>query len=152
MIHPLLTLPSRFFFSNFAKQSIFENCIMGVLRSKTRILVTHQLDLLSSADQVCLVSPLPLTPLLPPTSPSRLSLRVSCAYVHHQIVVLKDGNVVDHGNYSTLMSTSEEFSRLIKTHVEIPEEAPQEGSKKKKKEKENAGSGEARGMKEMRGM
>jgi hypothetical protein len=60
--------------------------------------------------------------------------------------VLKDGDVVDHGDYNTLMSTSEEFSRLIKTHVDVPEEAPQESGKKKKKEKANGGASEARGM------
>eukprot|EP00026_Physarum_polycephalum_P000563 Phypoly_transcript_00564.p1 GENE.Phypoly_transcript_00564~~Phypoly_transcript_00564.p1 ORF type:complete len:1454 (+),score=273.03 Phypoly_transcript_00564:76-4437(+) len=93
-------------------KSIFEHCIMGELRSKTRILVTHQLDLLSSADQ---------------------------------ILVIKDGNVVDHGDYNTLMNTSVEFARLIKTHVDVPEEAPQENGKKKKKEKGNGGASEVRG-------
>jgi hypothetical protein len=58
--------------------------------------------------------------------------------------VLKDGNVIDHGDYNTLMRTSEEFARLIKTHVDEPE-PDQDNSKKSKKQKQASGGIEARG-------
>jgi ATP-binding cassette subfamily C (CFTR/MRP) protein 1 len=33
-------------------KSIFDNCIMGALKDKTRVLVTHQLQFVSKADLV----------------------------------------------------------------------------------------------------
>lgn len=60
-------------------------------------------------------------------------------------MVLKDGNVIDHGDYTTLMRTSTEFSTLINTHVEAPSGEAEEKPTKKKKEKQANGNNEARG-------
>lgn len=68
-------------------------------------------------------------------------------------MVLKDGNVIDHGDYNTLMQNSAEFSRLIREHVDVPEqEAVTPKSKKKNANgKGPDGASEGRGMKRRRG-
>eukprot|EP00761_Pharyngomonas_kirbyi_P013067 gb/GECH01013094.1/.p1 GENE.gb/GECH01013094.1/~~gb/GECH01013094.1/.p1 ORF type:complete len:1376 (+),score=357.92 gb/GECH01013094.1/:1-4128(+) len=59
---------------------IFEQCINGILKGKTRILVTHQLQYLRNADQV---------------------------------LVLKDGQVMEQGSYIQLLQHEGEMARLV---------------------------------------
>ncbi|XP_078077780.1 ATP-binding cassette sub-family C member 4 isoform X2 [Mustelus asterias] len=64
---------------------LFEQCITGVLKNKPRILVTHQLQYLSTADQ---------------------------------ILILKEGQVVEKGNFKQLLNSGVDFSSLLKQDEE----------------------------------
>ncbi|XP_041055069.1 multidrug resistance-associated protein 4 isoform X2 [Carcharodon carcharias] len=64
---------------------LFEQCITGVLKNKPRILVTHQLQYLSAADQ---------------------------------ILILKEGQVVEKGNFKQLLNSGVDFSSLLKQDEE----------------------------------
>ncbi|XP_042034677.1 ABC transporter C family member 4-like [Salvia splendens] len=62
---------------------IFKECVRGILRDKTVILVTHQVDFLHNVDQ---------------------------------ILVMKDGSIVQSGKYDTLLDSGLEFAALVSAH------------------------------------
>eukprot|EP00742_Colponemidia_sp_Colp-10_P011707 GILJ01013047.1.p1 GENE.GILJ01013047.1~~GILJ01013047.1.p1 ORF type:complete len:1349 (-),score=259.23 GILJ01013047.1:185-4231(-) len=68
----------------YVSRHIFDHCINGLLKQKTRIMATNQLHFLSSFDQ---------------------------------IVVLKDGSIVESGSYATLMTDKAAFQELIQKFV-----------------------------------
>ncbi|PIN11315.1 Multidrug resistance-associated protein/mitoxantrone resistance protein, ABC superfamily [Handroanthus impetiginosus] len=62
---------------------LFKECVRGVLRDKTIILVTHQVDFLHNVDQ---------------------------------ILVMRDGMIVQSGKYNSLMASGMDFKALVSAH------------------------------------
>ncbi|BBN11589.1 protein MpABCC11 [Marchantia polymorpha subsp. ruderalis] len=65
--------------------ALFKQCIRGVLRSKTVLLVTHQVEFLHGADQ---------------------------------ILVMRDGKIVQSGKYDDLLREGADFEALVNAHDE----------------------------------
>ncbi|KAL1542643.1 ABC transporter C member 14 [Salvia divinorum] len=62
---------------------IFKECVRGILRDKTVILVTHQVDFLHNVDQ---------------------------------ILVMREGSIVQSGKYGTLLDSGLDFAALVSAH------------------------------------
>ncbi|WOL15825.1 hypothetical protein Cni_G24606 [Canna indica] len=62
---------------------IFKECIRGILKSKTIVLVTHQVDFLHNVDQ---------------------------------ILVMRDGTIVQSGKYDELLESGTDFAALVAAH------------------------------------
>ncbi len=113
--------------------------ILGALRKKTRIFVTHQLDLLHRYEVVLQISV--------KFSDGFLMFRVD------KIIVMKEGKVVETGTYDQLMEDGTvpsflcflrglisillglEFSDLVKKHVGVQEEKTEDIKDEKGKKK-----------------
>jgi ATP-binding cassette subfamily C (CFTR/MRP) protein 2 len=64
---------------------LFKECVMGALKGKTTLLVTHQVDFLHGADN---------------------------------ILVLRDGEIVQSGRYNELLNAGMDFAMLVDAHNE----------------------------------
>ncbi|KAK7396885.1 hypothetical protein VNO78_18047 [Psophocarpus tetragonolobus] len=98
---------------------IFKECVRGVLKGKTIILVTHQVDFLHNADQ---------------------------------ILVMRDGVIVQQGKYDDLLDLGMDFKALVVAHetsMELVEQGvvkPDETLNKPKKSPKARNSGESNSL------
>lgn len=93
--------------------------IKGVLKDKTVVLVTHQLQYLSMCDR---------------------------------IIVLKNGKIAEQGTFDELMKNQDEFSKLMKKHIDVTQKMEESAPPERKKAPEKAAAKESGGfmMKEER--
>ena len=80
-------------------KKVFEKVVKGVLAEKTKLLVTHQLQV--------------------PTTTKSCLLTAWMQYLPETdwVVVMKNGTIDAQGSYESLLQTNEAFATLISTHV-----------------------------------
>ncbi|KAL0443292.1 UNVERIFIED_CONTAM: ABC transporter C family member 3 [Sesamum latifolium] len=93
---------------------IFNECILGLLDSKTVIYVTHQVEFLPAADLIleCILG------LLNSKTVIYVTHQVEFLPAADLILVMKDGKIKQAGKYSDILKSGSDFMELVGAHEE----------------------------------
>lgn len=101
-------------------RNLFNNCLKGILKGKTRVLVTHQLQYLSEVDRIL---------VLKETSHGGTVAEfgnTSFHFIYFICLQVKLLTLLYEGTFPELMARSSEFTKIIHDHVQNEQEQQEE--------------------------